>query len=456
MKSELKKYHHKDDITLVNAIAHGRWQTRFSLIFSGFGNFFHGQYIKGLIFIIFQVCTWMSLIFFGQHYLKDLSTLGTQTMRSEIDPVYQIPVNVPGDNSLQILLYSVFAIALLIFGLMIHIAAVKSSYAAEIEVRRGRRPSGIVQDIRDLFDKNIHTAMLSLPAIGVIAFTVLPVLFMILLAFTNFDRYHQPPGNLFTWVGLDNFTETLSFSGFMGSTFVNVLGWTLVWAVFATFLNYLLGMLVALMINKKGIRLKSMWRTCFVIAIAVPGFVTLLFMRQLLADEGTINVILSSIGLSPVQFLRDPTIARITVIIVNLWIGIPYTMLITSGILMNIPADLYEAARIDGAGPVKQFKSITLPYMLAITAPYLITQFIGNINNFNAIYFLTAGGPSSVEYYNAGQTDLLVTWLYKLTVDHGDYNLASVIGIITFVISAIIALVTFNITASAKREETFR
>ena len=377
-------------------------------------------------------------------------------MRSEIDPIYQIPLNIPGDNSLKILLYSLFAIAILLFGFVIQLSAVRSSYTAEIDIKHGRKPTTFRQDISNMFDKNIHTAMLSIPTIGVVAFTVLPIVFMVLLAFTNFDRMHQPPGNLFTWVGLENFSDTLSFDGIMGYTFARVLGWTLIWAVLSTFLNYFLGMAVALMINKKGILLKSVWRTCFVIAIAVPGFVTLLFMRQMLTDTGSINVILQNLKLAPIQFLRDPANARISVIIINLWIGIPYTMLITSGILMNIPDDLYEAARIDGAGPFKQFQAITLPYMLAITAPYLITQFIGNINNFNAIYFLTTGGPSATDYYNAGKTDLLVTWLYKLTVTHGDYNLASVIGIITFVISAIIALVTFNITASAQKEETFR
>jgi arabinogalactan oligomer/maltooligosaccharide transport system permease protein len=299
--------------------------------------------------------------------------------------------------------------------------------------------------------------MLVPPAVGVIIFTVLPIVFMVMLAFTNFDRSHQPPGNLFTWVGLENFRNVFNMNGSMGNTFFRVLGWTLIWAVFATFLNYVFGMVIALMINKTGIRLKSLWRTCFVIAIAVPAFVTLLFMRQLLGDLGPINTILTDVlHLKAVQFLRVPMTARIVVIIVNLWIGIPYTMLITSGILMNIPADLYEAARIDGAGPVRQFRSITLPYMLIITAPYLITQFIGNINNFNAIFFLTAGGPLVTDYYIAGKTDLLVTWLYKLTVTQGDFNLASVIGILTFIISALIALVTFNITASAKKEETFR
>ena len=344
----------------------------------------------------------------------------------------------------------------MILGQVIHFAAVRSSYAAEVEIRKGRKLTGFGQDIRNMFDKNMHTTMLVPPAAGAIAFTVLPIVFMILLAFTNFDRQHQPPGNLFTWVGLANFRGLFDMNGFMGTTFVRILGWTLIWAVFATFLNYILGMVVALMINKSGIKLKSLWRTCFVISIAVPGFVTLLFMRQLFSDAGAINVLLKLMGANPVKFLSEPLTARISVILINLWIGIPYTMLITSGVLMNIPADLYEAARIDGAGVVRQYRSITLPYMLIVTAPYLITQFIGNINNFNAIFFLTGGGPLATEYYHAGKTDLLVTWLYSLTVNHGDYNLASVIGILTFIVSAIIALVTFNITASAKKEETFR
>ena len=446
----------KSDITIINELDHGSWRTKATVLISGLGNLLHGQIIKGLFFLAFQGLTWFVFVSFGWRYINDLGTLGTQLMRSEIDPVFQIAVNVPGDNSLQILLYSIFAIAILIFGQVIHFAAIKSSYAAEVDISRERRPTDITRDIRNLFDKNMHTTMLATPAAGVLAFTVLPIVFMVLLAFTNFDRYHQPPGNLFTWVGLENFASVFNLSGVMGNTFIRVLGWTLIWAVFATFLNYVFGMVVALMINKAGIRFKSLWRTCFVIAIAVPAFVTLLFMRQLLDDLGPVNTILENMGLAKVQFLRDPLIARICVIIINLWIGIPYTMLITSGVLMNIPADLYEAAHIDGAGPLRQFRSITMPYMLIVTAPYLITQFIGNINNFNAIYFLTAGGPPSTEYYNAGKTDLLVTWLYKLTVTHGDFNLASVIGILTFIISALIALVTFNITASSKKEETFR
>ena len=444
------------EITLGNALIHGSWRTKVTLVISGLGNLLNGQIIKGLIFLAWQAATWLAFVFFGLEYVKDFTTLGTKLMDRVFNEALEIYVNIPGDNSLQILLYSIFAFAILIFGQVIHFASVKSVYTAELAVKRGKRPTTIKQDLYNLFDRNMHTTMLAPPSVGVLAFTVVPILFMILLAFTNFDRNHQPPGNLFTWVGFENFRSMFDLNGFMGHTFIRVLGWTIIWAIFATFLNYFFGMIVALMINKNGIRFKSFWRTCFVIAIAVPGFVTLLFMRQALEELGPINTILGYLKIPAVRFLSNVTSARISVIVVNLWIGIPYTMIITSGILMNIPVDLYEAANIDGAGPIRKFQAITLPYMLIVTAPYLITQFIGNINNFNAIFFLTGGGPLVTDYYNAGKTDLLVTWLYRLTVTSGDYSVASVIGILTFLVSALIALVTFNITASSKKEETFR
>jgi arabinogalactan oligomer/maltooligosaccharide transport system permease protein len=179
-------------------------------------------------------------------------------------------------------------------------------------------------------------------------------------------------------------------------------------------------------------------------------------MRRLFDDQGTINIILQKITGTTVNFLTNATNARIMIILINVWVGVPYSMLITSGILMNIPQDLYESARIDGASPVKTFTKITLPYMLFVTAPYLITQFVGNFNNFNVIYLLTQGDPGNVRLYQAGDTDLLVTWLYKLTVSFQDYNLASVIGILVFVISAVLSLIVYNSSSSVKSEEEFQ
>ena len=281
---------------------------------------------------------------------------------------------------------------------------------------------------------------------------------MILIAFTNFDKNHQPPGHLFTWVGMTNVTDVFWGDPLKSRTFFGILGWTLVWAIFATFTNYIFGMILAMMINKKGIRFKKFWRTIFVITIAVPQFVSLMLVSKMFTDTGVVNVLLQQFGLvdGPVPFITDPTLARILVIVVNLWVGIPYTMLMTTGILMNIPADLYESAAIDGAGPVRQFISITLPYMLFVTAPQMITTFVGNINNFNVIYLLTTGGPLTLEYYQAGKTDLLVTWLYKLTVNEQNYSLASTIGIFIFLIVSALSLIVYNMTGSVKKEDEFQ
>ena len=193
------------------------------------------------------------------------------------------------------------------------------------------------------------------------------------------------------------------------------------------------------------------------LSAAVPQFVSLLLMRSMLRESGLINVMLQNAGIinSPLPFLSDPTWARVTVIIVNLWIGIPFTMMQVTGILQNIPNDMYEAAKVDGANSVTIFFKITLPYMLFVTTPYLITTFTGNINNFNVIFLLTKGEPVPVGY-TAGKTDLLVTWLYKLTVDQQYFNVGAVVGILTFVILAIVSLVTYRNSGSYKNEEGFQ
>ena len=123
---------------------------------------------------------------------------------------------------------------------------------------------------------------------------------------------------------------------------------------------------------------------------------------------------------------------------------------------MNIPEDLYESARIDGASSFKMYTAITLPYMLFITGPYLLSQFVGNINNFNIIYLLTGGGPFGIYSSNgAGGTSLLVTWLYSLTNDSKNYKLASTIGILTFVVCSIVSLITYKNSSATKNEGDF-
>lgn len=202
-----------------------------------------------------------------------------------------------------------------------------------------------------------------------------------------------------------------------------------------------------------------MWRTILSLTIAVPQFVSLMIIRNMFKENGAVNTLFQSLGVlsqgEAFPFMTDATWARVLLIVVNLWVGIPYTVMQVTGILQNIPAEQYEAARIDGASVVQQFRYVTLPYMIFVLTPYIITQFTGNINNFNVIYLFTRGEPLQVGN-SAGDTDLLVTWLYKLSVDQQKYNLAAVIGIFTFVVLAVVSLVTYRSSGSYKDEEGFK
>ena len=290
------------------------------------------------------------------------------------------------------------------------------------------------------------------------ALTILPLIFMICMAFTNYSKIDNHL-MLFDWVGLDNFKALFDSSSILGSTFWSVLGWTLVWAFFATFSNYIFGMILSIVINRKDTKAKGFWRFCFVLSCAVPMFVSLLIMRTMLQPEGAVNVLLRNLGLiaqdASLPFFTDPTWARVTVIVINIWVGVPYTLLQVTGILQNIPTELYEAARVDGAGPIVTFMKITLPYMLFVTTPYLITTFTGNVNNFNVIFLTTEGLPRSVGS-TAGKTDLLITWLYKLTIENQYFDVGAVVGIMTFVTLTIVSLVTFTFSGSNRNEEAFR
>ena len=435
--------------------AKGSIKTKLSFLIMGFGCFANKQIVRGSIFLLIEIAFIRYMLSSGLYYLSMLPTLGVNERGQVWDEVNQIYVYSHGDNSMLLLLFGVMTLFVILGFAVAYVLNVNNAYKNDELLKNGKKIPKLKDDIAYLLDGGFHLSVISLPTITITVFTIIPLIFMILMAFTNYDRDHQPPGNLFTWVGLENFHNVFGGNPTISHTFFELLVWTIIWAICATFLNYIAGMILAMLINKKGIKLKGMWRTIFVITIAVPQFVTLLLMSKLLAETGTVNNLLQLFGHSKIPFLTDGTTAKITVIIVNLWVGIPYTMLMTSGILMNIPADLYESARIDGAGPVRQFISITLPYMIHVTTPYLINTFIGNINNFNVIYLLTGGAPLSLDYYKAGKTDLLVTWLYKLTVTEQNYCLASVIGILIFIICSSFSLILFNRSSAMTKEDEF-
>ena len=453
---------------IVMTFVNGDWKTKLSYLVMGFGNIARGQVLRGLLFLLFEVVFIGYMVLAGVYWMSMLPSLGFIGPHKEYHELLDTYVTVYGDNSFKILLYGVLTMFFIVGFIFTWRLNIKQNKIAEEILRSGKKLKSGKQDLRSLVDYQFHKTLLALPLTGILIFTVMPLVFMILVAFTNYDGTHDGfSNNLFTWVGLENFNTMLHWSGGgstnYAATFGEVLSWTLMWAFFATFTNYFLGMAVAMMINKKGIRLKKVWRTILVTTIAIPQFISLLYVSKMFAKNGIINGILMDLGwiTKALPFWEDPTWARITVIAINVWIGIPYLMLIATGILMNIPADLYESAKIDGASGWQQYSKITLPYMLFVTGPYLLTSFTGNINNFNVIFLLTGGAPTNINASGAagsvGYTDLLITWLFKITTGaESKYYLASVIGILVFVIMAIFTLVVYGVLPSIKNEEDFQ
>lgn len=447
-----------------------------SLLFCGMGYFGRRQYGKGALAMLLQGAA-LSLFFgFFLPYLRRFDTLGDVERQTVFNPqTLKNEVNLY-DDSFQILLFGVVGILFVIVCLTLYIQNMIRVRALQERAERGLPLPGLKADFSSLLHEKFHVTLLFLPVICLVVFSVIPLLVMILAGFTNYDRLHFPPARLFTWVGLANFRALFdaSLTAGFGYAFRKIFSWTLLWAFLATFSTYFGGIFLAQLINHKSIRLKKLWRTAFIIPIAVPQFVSLLLVRNFLANTGIVNTLLAQwgvtdwlgqMGLLPpgsayIPFLTHPIWAKCTVLLVNLWVGIPYMMLLSTGILLNIPGDLLESAQIDGASALQRFRKITLPYIRFVTGPYLLSSLMGNINNFNIIYLLTneiyVTSDQMLANANAREVDLLVTWLYRLTQENNNYKMASVIGMVIFLICAVFTLLSFGRLNRGNREETFQ
>ena len=446
------------------------------LLWWGAGYARRRQFAKALLMTLVEAGVAAFTLLFAMQYVPKFGTLGTvqaeqvfniATMKAEWNDY---------DNSFLILLFSLFSFVVWFAAAAVWMRNVVNVYRLQLQAEAGRHVNTFAEDLRSYLDEKFHITLLALPALGVAVFTVIPILLLILVAFTNYDQQHMPPTNLFSWVGINNFVTLFSGGssvtlGF-GYAFVRVLGWTLVWSLFATFTTYIGGILMSLLLNNKMVRWPKLWRTMFMVTIAVPQFVSLLLMRNFFSNGGIANTICANIGLTGflrdigaistayIPFLSAPGWAHVMIILINIWIGVPYQMLIATGVLMNLPGDQLESARIDGANPYQTFRHITMPYMLFVTGPALVTDFVKNMNNFNVIYLLTQDVYTTTNQVMANaqarEVDLLVTWLFTLTQDYYNYKMASVIGIMVFVVCAVITLVAFNFMIRGDKEEGYQ
>ncbi|MCR5216787.1 MAG: sugar ABC transporter permease [Lachnospiraceae bacterium] len=459
---------------LWDAVVHGDLWVKASLVICGAGYVGRKQYVKGLLVTGLEVLVLLYTFLFAPAYVSKFSTLGTVKQEAIFNIVTMKNEFNDYDNSFLILLLSLVSFVIWFSFLLFYLYNVKAVYRLQLKKERGEHINSLKEDWKSLFNENFHITLLFLPILGIVIFTIVPLLVMILVAFTNYDQQHMPPTNLFTWVGLANFKALFTSGGLtisFGYAFTKILVWTLVWALFATITTYLGGILLSILINSKYTRKPKLWRLLFIITIAVPQFVSLLLVRSFFANNGIANTFCANIGLtellrtwglirtSYIPFLSAPGWAHVMIILINIWIGVPYQMLIATGVLMNIPGEQLESAQIDGANRRQIFWHITMPYMLFVTGPTLITDFVKNINNFNVIYLLTGAYVTTDQAMANSQgkeTDLLVTWLFTLTQDYYNYKMASTIGIVVFILCAVFTLLAFNRLIKGDREEMFQ
>lgn len=453
----------------------GNLWTRLSLLVMGSGYCACDRWGKGILMTLMEVFFFLFTGRVSWQYIRKLNTLGTVQRKETLDlTTLQKTVN-HYDNSLLILLFGVVGILIIAAFVALYVSNFKTVFQMQQMKEHGEHINTMKEDCRELINRKFYVSLLALPVLGVILVNVIPIIFMICVAFTNYDMDHQPPTYLFTWVGLKNFRQLFTSSATVtfGYAFIRILFWTLLWALLATFSTYFGGIMLAKLINDRQVRWKKMWRTLFVITIAIPQFVTLLLVGKMFGDYGIVNSICSKTGLtdllrqiglvgkglSYIPFLTKPGWAHVMIVLINIWVGVPFQMLSATGILMNIPHEQMESAKIDGANERQIFWKITMPYMLFVTGPSLLTALIANINNFNVIYLLTTDYVTSNMNYansNAKEVDLLVTWLFRLTNDYSNYKMASVIGICVFCICAVLTLIGFTRMIAGNKEEEFQ
>lgn len=457
------------------AVAKGDLFVKLSMIWMGSGYIRRKQFVKGILMTLLEIALIVYTFAFGLKYIAKFGTLGTVKQESVFNIMTMQNEFNDYDNSFLILLFSVVTLLIWVVFLVIWLHNVVNCYRLQVKAENGEHINTFREDLISLVNEKFHITLLTLPVAGVVMFTVVPLFILIAVAFTNYDQQHMPPSELFTWVGFQNFKNLFVGGGITSGfsyAFRKILIWTLIWAFFATVTTYIGGILLSMLINSKHTKFPKMWRTLFVITIAVPQFVSLLLVRNFFASNGIFNGFCSAIGLtgwlrnigaistSTIPFLSAPGWAHVMIILINIWIGVPYQMLIATGVLMNIPTDQIESARIDGATPRQTFFHITMPYMLFVTGPSLVTDFVKNINNFNVIYLLTQDVYTTTDQLMANaqakETDLLVTWLFNLTQSYYNYKMASAIGIVVFILCAVFTLVAFNKFIKGDREEAYR
>jgi arabinogalactan oligomer / maltooligosaccharide transport system permease protein len=403
----------------------------------GVGQIYNKQWVKGILFLFLAACYFVAFLDFLNIGLWGVVTLGTEVQR---------------DHSIFLLVNGVISLIVLSIGLGFYSFSIYDAFQNGKKRDMGVRLNSLREQYQHVINKGFPYLMVGPGFLLLIFVVIFPIVFMLLLSFTNYNLYHSPPNKLVDWVGIKNFLEIFTLD-IWRQTFVSVFAWTVIWTFTATTLQIAVGIFLAVVLNQKDLKFKGLFRTLLILPWAVPAFVSILIFSGLFNDTfGAINRdILGAFGIASIPWMTDPFYTKIALILIQSWLGFPFVMAMTTGVLQSIPGELYEAATVDGATGWDKFRKITLPMILFATAPILITQYTFNFNNFNVIYLFNNGGPA-VPDQNAGGTDILISWIYNLTMTSGQYSKAAAVTVMLSIVIVSVALYNFRKTKSFKDE----
>lgn len=408
-------------------------------IVPGLGQLYNRRWIKGIVFLVIGLSLIAALSVPIANSIAGMITLGD---------------NPETDDSRNLLVQGLLSSIIGIILLGLYVLNLLDARKDAKKRQAGARTPSVRQAFQDSWEHGFPYFVVVPNFIMMALIVIFPLLFMISLAFTNYNLYNSPPAHLLDWVGFANF-KSLFTEAVWSKSLITVLAWTVVWTLVATTLQIVLAFFLAVLVNDSRIKFKRLIRTVLILPWAVPSFMTVLVFTAMFNDTfGAINRdIFSHFGVT-IPWLSDPTWARIAIISIQVWLGFPYVFTLITGVLQGISKDWYEAADVDGGSRWKKFRFITMPHVLFATAPLLIMQYSYNFNNFNIIYLFNKGGPP-VPGQSSGATDILISWVYSLTFKENNYKMAAAVSIIMGIVVAAFALYQFRRTRSFREEDMY-
>lgn len=419
------------------------WVSWVTFLIPGLAQVINKQYIKSIIMFFATIYIYLIAIPYSLGYgnYKGDGIAGLITLAAGGGRL---------DRSIIFMIEGILAIFLLLIGIFLMIICFKDANKVEKDTIKGTRHRSWVETKQFVFEDGFPYLVLSPAAIITIFIVCIPVVTTVLLSFTGMGPDTQAK---FGWEALKNYKMIFLGQGMVGAIFWRILGWTIVWTIGATSLAIALGFILAIVLNNDRVKGKLLFRSIYLLPWAVPAFISILFFSILFADGGTVINSLREVLGENFSIKNDPFVIRVVLICIQAWLGSAYIFLLSTGVLQSINAELYEAADIDGATSFKKLSKITVPLVLFQTAPLLVGQYTFNFNNYSIIALFNNGGPFDPSKYGnlAGSSDLLISYIFKLTMNSQYQAIGATITVIISVVLMIIAYIGYRNTDAFKR-----